>query len=544
MASSAMANMVWMLAALVTTVKADGFLSGRQSMQKDVIDQMLLSQLSTQSNQAEIGRIQEELRPLYAALPKNENGKLAPSVARYAVQRYFTHKHGWHIKGLGHNTENNSSSASILKEQAPFYIQRAFEERMHSGDMGLHELSVFASTLTNLIRKDVVGVLEHIYDARSLSRSDFQSPRDFDKLIEIYLALHIKGVEHAHSLTRKDLLVVLDDVKTFYLDWDASIMWALDLRRTLEFTQHSRRNPFVSGVTYSHAVEYVQEMSHRFKSTQDSHCNELKNRLVDMEQHGSGRVPLAQFYSGYRDDAWPFWEKVEYLRALGALDEADGRMPSVIIPNYIGGHGACLEPSGFYSVCCPNECESLMSHMEKVIAAPDSTPAQVVEVIQHLSSETVIAPRNLSTSLVGRLTEIAVHHGGRVPLHGRLFAQWMHHAYPRECPYPHVSGTTKQATRSEWDKEFGEDSTEATDEEMQVWVEEDYVPEKAQMPWSGVEELVNSRQHLESFHGAGTWSKLRAFALLAVVVASLSPVVRSSSPGAPGVGNKKEVHLV
>merc|ERR1719343_1639826 len=30
--------------------------------------------------------------------------------------------------------------------------------------------------------------------------------------------------------------------------------------------------------------------------------------------------------------------------------------------------------------------------------------------------------------------QIGKRHAGKVPPHGRLFAQWLHHAYPRECP--------------------------------------------------------------------------------------------------------------
>ena len=59
----------------------------------------------------------------------------------------------------------------------------------------------------------------------------------------------------------------------------------------------------------------------------------------------------------------------------------------------------------------------------------------------NLSSSTVQAPRNLSQTLLRRLDEIALGHDGTVVLHSRLFAQWMHQAFPRECPYPHVTGT-------------------------------------------------------------------------------------------------------
>merc|ERR1719497_67864 len=83
-----------------------------------------------------------------------------------------------------------------------------------------------------------------------------------------------------------------------------------------------------------------------------------------------------------------------------------------------------------------------------------------------MPSATVPAPRTLSDDLRSRLGEVAQHHGGQVPLHGRLFSQWLHHAYPRECPYPHKSGTTNPMTVDAWVEQNGENSMEASDEEM------------------------------------------------------------------------------
>merc|ERR1719387_1072567 len=39
-------------------------------------------------------------------------------------------------------------------------------------------------------------------------------------------------------------------------------------------------------------------------------------------------------------------------------------------------------------------------------------------------------------NLRSKLEEIAAKGNGRVPLHGRLFSQWLHYAFPYECPYP------------------------------------------------------------------------------------------------------------
>merc|ERR1719333_506898 len=83
----------------------------------------------------------------------------------------------------------------------------------------------------------------------------------------------------------------------------------------------------------------------------------------------------------------------------------------------------------------------------------------------NLQSSTVPVPRNLPAQLLGRLEEIANHHGGAVPLHGRLFAQWMHHVFPHECPYPHVSETTSQQTADQWTSESGIEAS-ATIEEL------------------------------------------------------------------------------
>merc|ERR1719162_854720 len=67
-----------------------------------------------------------------------------------------------------------------------------------------------------------------------------------------------------------------------------------------------------------------------------------------------------------------------------------------------------------------------------------------------------------------RLQDIALHNGGEVPLHGRLFGQWMHHAFPRECPYPFAGGTTIAQTQAEWMAANGQEKVSLTNEEAMV----------------------------------------------------------------------------
>merc|ERR1719272_1524096 len=91
-----------------------------------------------------------------------------------------------------------------------------------------------------------------------------------------------------------------------------------------------------------------------------------------------------------------------------------------------------------------------MGHVEELVAEPSAAPKHLVDIVSNTPSDAQEAPRSLSAALVTRLDEIAARHQGRVPLHGRLFMQWLHHAYPRECPFPHVSGTINPVTQDEW----------------------------------------------------------------------------------------------
>ena len=63
-----------------------------------------------------------------------------------------------------------------------------------------------------------------------------------------------------------------------------------------------------------------------------------------------------------------------YLRELGALDESSSSDPRVMIPNYLISQTNCIASSDYYSVCCIDECESLMGKIELAVGAPKASP--------------------------------------------------------------------------------------------------------------------------------------------------------------------------
>merc|ERR1719146_406592 len=114
----------------------------------------------------------------------------------------------------------------------------------------------------------------------------------------------------------------------------------------------------------------------------------MKEALVSMDKHNTGRVPLSKFYNTAINTDWRFGESESYLRELGALDETSSWLgPQVIIPNYLQATSNCIVSTAHYLVCCVNECESLMGDIETAIDAPTALPSAILAVVGNITSQ-------------------------------------------------------------------------------------------------------------------------------------------------------------
>merc|ERR1719330_825024 len=203
--------------------------------------------------------------------------------------------------------------------------------------------------------------------------------------------------------SRKELEEMKKRVEDTYPEFEATLMWLRDLRRISDLDHFSRRNPFVGqAASFDMLVEFALEAGHHFGAFQNLECHALKSKLVDMEHMGTGRVLLSTFYAHALAGDWQFMESVEYLRNQGALDETDPERPSVVIPNYMNSLNMCLTASNFYSLCCVDECNALMATLERAITVPQAAPDRIAQIVSGMPSDTVDAPRNLSSALLAR----------------------------------------------------------------------------------------------------------------------------------------------
>merc|ERR1740121_245429 len=520
---------------------ASTFLQSRDlhEVTRDMIKRTLVAELGMDT--ARTRMFEDEMRPMFAALPKNRHGTLEPTTVRYALHRYFVNKHGWYIKGLEPLGQawNSTSVSSVMMKKVPAYIESLFDERLHGQGMGLHELAAFAATLLDFVHNAAVSDLMGLYKALNVETTTPVRKEEADRLIRAYVLQTLDGNRTIDSVF--DMAGFEQDMVETFPDWDDFLSWVEDVRHTKSF-EHSMRSLVPQEFTLETVVEDVQALNDHLGAFQDIGCRSLKAALADVEYQNSGRVLLSDFYRIGLEGKYLFIEYTDYLRKLGALDETDPSHPTVIIANYLAGPANCMITTNFHSVCCYDECEHLFSRVEREVAVPHAEPGSIAKIVADMPSDTVDAPRNLSTSLLSRLQEIADHHDGVVPLHGRLFAQWLHHAYPMECSYPHAAGTTSPSTPDEWLDETGHDET-AAPQDHRLHISRAAKPSgnktEAALPWEAVEELVVPRRAPKP-KSSFSFRKVAAFGGIVALAAGIIRVVGTTATRCDGKAAKEK----
>jgi len=488
------------------------------------------SMLGHGASHARLERFEESMQPTYSTLPKNETGYIDHGAARYALHRYFLSRHGWHIRGLAPDGArwNASNSTSMLKSRVPDFILDMFTTR----PLGLKALAILAATVEDLVHSDTVELLRMAYQTHGFPVAEpLASVEQEELVIKTYLLFFILPWSQQELDTTAAILDFFPEASQAYPGWDDTVMWVEDLKGALRYQERSEYNPFLTdGMhfrSFSSLARLMAQVIDGVGMFQNIECKMIKNKLMDLQgdDRSDGRIPLGKFYQDFlaEREYW-FTESPEYLRNLGALDDSDPSSLSVIVPNLLYGRSNCLAiSSGFHSLCCVNQCDSLMESIEIGIARPAAKPDALIQFVSSLSSDTIAAPRNLSRSLRHKLDRIAEQHKGYVPLHGRLFAQWMHHAFPNECPLPQRSGAAVPLTHDEWSEHYQNESV-ASVEVMQRFVNEanltanastSSVFDEAALLWTDDEELVTDVEFEE--WGAEGGGQHRLLGLLRVV---------------------------
>jgi len=449
------------------------------------------------------------VRPSYEVLPKNDAGVLGQPAVRYVLHRLFVQSYGWFIKGLEPHSD---------REHVPAHIRGLLP--IGSSGASLHELAAIAASLEQLIKVEAAGRLHQVLTVYKIDEHSTITTKSMKDVLSTYLMIYLKsGNISATSRTsveaRKQLFA------RRYAEWGAVKEWlhgAIEQRMDVNSMSESDHN--VESLT-----SIVDDVNANFHSFFALDCQKLKDRLISLEDQQPGLVPLSAFYNQSLVGHWNFNEKVDYLRALGALDESNPKRSNVIAANYVTSRPNCQTVSHFYSLCCRDECEGLLAQVEMRIGTALANPDRILSVVSAILTGTA-QTREISQHLRSRLVS-ATDSSGRVPIHGRLFAQWMHNVFPRECPYPHQEGTVSLWTAEEWTLKMGHETSEASREEMADVIAADTCKvdgcggsDYQMLPWSDLEELLETHETELSID-----SVLNVLPLILSIVVSVAAVL-------------------
>lgn len=391
-----------------------------------------------------ISVIEHDLFSGFAALPKNDRGLVERPALNYLVHRYFMKEYGWDIRGLHSNGAmkqvDMDGASGVLVDDLPSLIEQFLEKRS-AGGFSIHDAAIMVSTLDHVIQNEHMSLLRSAYELRGFNAAERHAMSEIHDVITSYRVIYSWG----GSLTdRRKHSQLISNLKKYVQSWNETLAFFTDAVQSHRISQLPKSCPFAeSSFSFDDTWKAMSEAMRSYGAYENIECQQMKRILTEMDPEVSGRVPLGKFY----ENAEQFAESVDYLRHLGSLDEssADSSDPQLLISNYVLSRTNCVGDLPYYGVCCMSECEILMDQLFDNFAGPTAEGQAILSFVEALPSSTVLAPRNLSEPLVRALWQVSDFHDGRVPLHGRLFAQWMHYAYPHECPYPHASASTETA---------------------------------------------------------------------------------------------------
>lgn len=448
--------------------------------------------------------LRDALARIYSIVPKNEHGLLAHGTVRYVLHRFFQQRNGWFIKGLAPNETQSwhrQSSATIedpkIKDWVPSFLQDdleyGFMQRSGTNLTGLVQLAAALEELVQDETRDRINMAYEMHMFRPIGRH--LNFNDGHALIRtFFITFLVAGVFKWDSIDEVDLKESIFAAK--YPGYEDLMDWMTELVQ-----EHHSKMADQFGTAES-LVQLALTIQKRYHLKNDAECRGMKHNLMEMEGKKAGRVRLSTFYNKSLYSTFKFNEKAEYLKALGVLDDSDPRNPQVVIANYVMARTNCLEGSSIYAVCCRNECEDLLGNLESQLQSSLAEPKKIVDIVSTLTTDTMNAPRAVGADLLARLEQVAAQNHGQVPIHGRLFNQWMHHAFARECPYPHQTGSAIPLTPEEWMASSKQSDAQASTEEMQETVQsavcaiddqgkpKGICEEDESLPWSDEEELL------------------------------------------------------
>jgi len=423
--------------------------------------------------------VRRTVLPIWRTMPKNRHDRVEWKSLRYIAHRYFMQEFAVLVRGLEplrRVNESRAGGAELLLQQVPSLAERLVNASGARHGFSLEDVVATIAALEHLVFESERSELEALWSFKGWNPHSVVSHSHLQNLMREYIVYWLNsGDEEGARMLMSEERYLNEHIPHWTL-LNAMMKGSVT---TAEFAK--RRHPsvgdgraiFDARHDFEDALDIVKGVARSFASFWEGQCQNIKESLAVMDTMGTGRVTLADFYGANKEGEWRFGESEEYLRELGALDESSPwRGTQVIISNYLQAASNCIISREKYLVCCVNECEGILGDIEAAVGGPVASPGAILEVVENMTTDEDEAI-DLSGTLREQLRRVADSHGGKVPLHGRLFAQWLHFVFPRECVFPHRAGAASATTPLEFGDNYGISPDEVEQRVAESVIQED-----------------------------------------------------------------------
>merc|ERR1719387_2659306 len=205
------------------------------------------------------------LLPMFRTLPQNAQNRVAGASMRYMVQRYFSVRHGWVIKGFEPHANRSSQEhedAGILRSKVPGFIESVLEKDLLRGGFALEDVLTVIIVLERLIFDEVIQTVENAYALNGLQHlSGFLRRDELMNVLESYVIVEML---ERHEISQEEHDDDKVNILELYPNWpDVQLLIGDIVDSETNALQHVT-NPFTAHSFYS--FEDAARIAQRFSN--------------------------------------------------------------------------------------------------------------------------------------------------------------------------------------------------------------------------------------------------------------------------------------
>eukprot|EP00439_Symbiodinium_sp_Y106_P048478 s377_g6.t1 len=321
--------------------------------------------------------IQAWMEPSFRALPKVAKGRVGLRGAAHLVHLFFNTNFGINF-GLQNGNPFHRDPVKALAEVSLVQTRAPKLSRAMAGLPATYSLPELAAYVAVLQRTELRRVLS----------SALILLHDWDRVL----------LQPSTLKQWTDAAII----RRFRLHEQAATQNVESWKQLKKYVAETTRRalPLEERYSFKSAMPAFLELFRTYGSFQNLDCQDMKTVLRGLDETGHGRVSLEAFYSVPEVPNSRFYFR-EKLDGLGLVDWSLW-MPRVVATNYVDGAHNCVAPNPHFSICCIDECGSLLRQMEAGVEAPTSSPEKLLDIAKQLTLR-----GNLTKELEDRLYEIA-----------------------------------------------------------------------------------------------------------------------------------------